>query len=179
MKTLITFLLALTLLSCASKKIKESSKKLSSLQIKEIKKDSVLILKTSRPINDLLKLPVVKSNTSNKKNDSIINAKVDEILSKLNTSKQSGNNSYNLFYDIGRRILRLETSIGETTDQSLIVINNSKEETILEETTREYLYKKIIRTPWWVFAGFVVFFLPKIFKIFMAVANPLSAFFKK
>jgi hypothetical protein len=179
MKTLISLMLILTLFSCASKKIKESSQETKSIQVKEVKRDSVSMIEISRPINDVLKLPVIKSNTSNKKNDSIINAKVDEILSKLNTSKQSGKNGYNLFYDIGRRIINLETSIGETTDQSLIVINNSKEETILEETTREYLYKKIISTPWWVFAGFAVFFLPKLLKIFLAVANPISAFFKK
>ena len=96
-KFLLLALFSLVFISCSSaKKYKEENTVLKN----EIqKRDSLKTVVINQAIDDKLITPVVQSNTGNRELDSLVNAKVDEILSKLNTSKDSGDNSYKLIYD--------------------------------------------------------------------------------
>lgn len=63
------------------------------------KRDSIKNTAINRAIDDKLITPIVQSQTGNAIFDSLVNDKIDEILSKLNTSKNSGDNGYTLIYD--------------------------------------------------------------------------------
>ena len=180
MKAFYTILLALTICSCGtSKLIKQSAKETTSTEKTEFKKDSINTTVINKSIDDALTIPVVKSNTNNKVKDSIINAKVDEILSKLNTSKKSGNNSYRLNYNTEKRLLELEAKIGETKDTSTDTKTEETTEKTFEEKTDEYISKKIKSIPWWFYAMVVFWFFPQILARVQAVINPISAVLKK
>ncbi len=134
MKKSITFLIILiasfTLLtSCSSaKKIKEENTILKS----EIqKRDSIKSVVINQAIDDKLITPIVQSNTGNVVFDSLVNAKVDEILSKLNTSKSSGDNSYKLIYDKLTKQLEFYSKIAQTKNENTAV-KSEKAKTIIQ-----------------------------------------------
>jgi hypothetical protein len=177
---LVTFLLVLTIWSCRSvKTVSETNKETKTTEKKEIKKDSVNTTVINKPINDVFTIPVVKSNTNNKAKDSIINAKVDEILSKLNTTKKSGNNSYKLYYDLDKRFVELQALIGETKDTNTETNTEQTTEKTFEEKTDEYISKKIRSIPWWFYALVIFWFFPQILARVQTVINPISSFLKK
>lgn len=123
-KTIITFLTfpififasSVFLVSCSSaKKYKEENTLLKSeFQIR----DSIKNIIINQAIDDKLITPVVQSSTGNPILDSLVNAKVDEILSKLNTSKNSGENSYTLFYDKLAKQLEFYSKIAQTKNEN-------------------------------------------------------------
>ena len=179
MKTLY-FFLALTICSCrASKVVKKSVKEIVITEKKEVKKDSISVIVINKPINDFLTIPVVKSNTNNKARDSVVNTKVDEILSKLNTAKKSGKNSYKLYYDLDKRLVNLQMSIGKT--KNTFVHTKSKETTqkTFEQKTDEYINKKIKRIPIWIYALVIFWFFPQIFQRIKKIINPIASILKK
>ena len=61
----------------------------------------------------------------------MVNAKVDEILSKLNTAKNSGDNSYKLIYDKLKKQLEFYIKIAQTKNQNTQV-NHQKDNTIIQ-----------------------------------------------
>jgi len=73
----------------------------------------------------------VQSNTGNAVFDSLVNAKVDEILSKLNTSKDSGDNSYKLIYDKLTKQLEFYSKIAQTKNENTDV-KSEKAKTIIQ-----------------------------------------------
>ena len=73
-------------------------------------KDSIVITEINRPIFDTLKIKI--DNIQNRECDSLINS----ILSKINFSKQSGNQGYTLTYNELQRLLELSIKIPETKD---------------------------------------------------------------
>ncbi|GEC80147.1 hypothetical protein FAQ01_30170 [Flavobacterium aquatile] len=109
-------MLSLISSGCSSaKKYKEENTFLKS----EIqKKDSIKNVIINQAIDDKLITPVVQSNTGNRKLDSLVNVKVDEILSKLNTSKNSGDNSYKLIYDKLAKQLEFYSKIAQTKNEN-------------------------------------------------------------
>ena len=179
-KTILTFLLALTLCSCRSvKTLTKANKQTTTTAKTEFKKDSINTTVINKSIDDALTIPVTKSNTNNKLKDSIINAKVDEILSKLNTSKKSGNNSYKLYYNLEERFVKLQASIGETKDRSTDTKTEETTEKTFEEKTDQYIIKKIRSTPWWVYTLVVLWFFPQILQRIKTIINPISFIVKK
>ncbi|MEO5775461.1 MAG: hypothetical protein ABIQ27_01070 [Flavobacterium sp.] len=116
-KFLILTLLSLVFISCSSaKKYKQENTVLKS----EIqKRDSVKSVIINQSIDDKLITPVVQSSTGNRELDSLVNAKVDEILSKLNTSKNSGDNSYKLIYDKLAKQLEFYSKMAQTKNENL------------------------------------------------------------
>ena len=60
-----------------------------------------------------------------------MNAKVDEILSKLNTSKISGDNGYKLIYDKLKKQLEFYAQIAQTKNENTAV-KNQKVKTIIQ-----------------------------------------------
>lgn len=82
------------------------------------KKDSIKTIVVNQAIDDKFITPIAQSNTGNKVFDSLANAKVDEILSKLNTSKNSGDNSYKLIYDKLTKQLEFYAKIAQTKNEN-------------------------------------------------------------
>ena len=139
------------------------------------------IITRNKAISDQHLQNVPKSNTGNRRVDSLVDAKIDIILSMLNTNKQSGDNGYLLFYDAQLRQLRAEITVAATENRELITSlkNEIKEqdEKILsqekelkaerdKETTRE-------SWPWWLWAGIIYFGLKIITRIAGAVNYPI------
>lgn len=105
--------------SCSSaKKLKQEN----TLLKNEIqKRDSIKNIIINQAIDDKLITPIVQSQTGNVVFDSLVNAKVDEILSKLNTAKNSGDNSYKLIYDKLKKQLEFYAQIAQTKNENTAV----------------------------------------------------------
>ena len=105
--------------SCSSaKKLKQENTLLKS----EIqKRDSIKNTVINKAIDDKLITPIVQSQTGNAVFDSLVNVKVDEILSKLNTSKNSGDNGYKLIYDKLKKQLEFYAQIAQTKNENTAV----------------------------------------------------------
>jgi hypothetical protein len=132
MKKLIQLLIlifCILLTGCSSiKKLKEENTLLKS----EIqKRDSIKNTVINQAIDDKLITPIVQSQTGNSVFDSMVNAKVDEILSKLNTSKNSGDNNYKLIYDKLKKQLEFYVQIAQTQNENTAV-KNEKAKTIIQ-----------------------------------------------
>lgn len=115
--------------SCSSvKKLKQEN----TLLKNEInKRDSIKNTIINQAIDDKLITPIVQSQTGNAVFDSLVNAKVDEILSKLNTAKNSGDNSYKLIYDKLKKQLEFYAQIAQTKNENTAV-KNEKVKTIIQ-----------------------------------------------
>ena len=119
-KTFAYFILLLMLLtSCSSTKKLQSENTLLKTEIQ--KNDSIKTVVISSEIKDQLITPVVQSNSGNRVLDSLVNAKVDEILSKLNTQKLSGDNSYSLYYDKLTKQLEFYTKLAQSKNENTSV----------------------------------------------------------
>lgn len=103
-----------------------------------INRDSITKTIINNAINDRLTVPVIASKTNDANFDFLVNSKIDEILSKLNTSKSSGDNGYNFYYDLLNRQLQLETKIGQTKSEQ----NKTTKDT--DQTKSELNIKPVI-----------------------------------
>lgn len=123
----IIFIMVFT--SCSSvKKLKQEN----TLLKNEIqKRDSIKSTVINQAIDDKLITPIAQSQTGNVVFDSLVNAKVDEILSKLNTTKNSGDNSYKLIYDKLKKQLEFYAQIAQTKNENTKV-KNEKVKTIIQ-----------------------------------------------
>lgn len=127
---LILFIVScLVFTSCSSlKKVKQENTLLKS----EIqKRDSIKNTIVNKAIDDKLITPITQSQTGNVVFDSLVNAKVDEILSKLNTSKNSGDNGYKLIYDKLKKQLEFYAQIAQTKNENTKV-KEEKAKTIIQ-----------------------------------------------
>ena len=115
-KYLILTLLSLGFISCSSAKKYKQENTLLKSEIQ--KRDSLKSVIINQAIDDKLITPVVQSSTGNPVLDSLVNAKVDEILSKLNTSKNSGDNSYKLIYDKLAKQLEFYSKMAQTKNEN-------------------------------------------------------------
>lgn len=115
--------------SCSSaKKMKQENILLKS----EIqKRDSIKSTVINKAIEDKLITPITQSRTGNVVFDSLVNTKVDEILSKLNTSKNSGDNNYKLIYDKFKKQLEFYAQIAQTKNENTAV-KDEKIKTIIQ-----------------------------------------------
>lgn len=82
----------------------------------------------SKAINDRTAIPVIASKSNNVAFDSLVNAKVDEILSKLNYNKQSGDNSLQVKYNALLRQLDIVSKVGQTANKQ----NSKSDKQIVE-----------------------------------------------
>jgi len=129
----------------------------------EVKKDSSTSVKVNKAINDEVSTQVEATG------DAELDAKVDEILSRLNTSKTSGDNSYRVYYDKELRELKTQMVIAQTKDSISSVNNDSKSEKSLESEISELIKKIVI--PWWVYV-IAIFLLRKPILGFLAFLYP-------
>lgn len=84
------------------------------------KNDSIRIVERNKKIVDSLRQKITQSNTGDKAFDDAVNKAVSDILSKLNTSKSSGDNSYSLYYDDKLKELIASMNIGATENTKII-----------------------------------------------------------
>jgi hypothetical protein len=82
----------------------------------------------NKAIADKTIIPVVASKSNNSVFDSLVNAKVDEILNKLNYQKQSGDNSLEVKYNALLKQLEINSKIGETANKNKDSSNKEKTE---------------------------------------------------
>lgn len=128
--TLLLFLLAVSIFLISCNSVKKSVASDTTIITSTTNKDSIKTLIINQAINDKLITPVLQSNTGKRVFDSLVNAKVDEILSKLNTSKSSGDNSYQLFYNQIKKQLEFYSKIAQTKNENLST-NNNKIKTLI------------------------------------------------
>jgi len=76
----------------------------------------------NKAINDKTIIPVAPSKSNNTAFDSLVNAKVDEILNKLNYQKQSGDNSLEVKYNALLKQLEINSKIGQTTNKDKVKV---------------------------------------------------------
>jgi|GEM_PF-4148056 len=183
MKTLTYLLLIITLTGClGSKKVSEKSVEKTTVEKTEIKKDSAAVTVINKSIADKIAIPVPEANTTDVAFNKAVDQKVDEILSKLNASKASGDNSYKLYYDLLNRQLQFETTIGETTNQTIETNASEKSEKSTDEVIDNYVFKKINQVPWYLWLVIFIFFiLPKLISLIKIVFPQFSllSIFKK
>ena len=115
MKRIIYLLFSILFVQCST--IAPLLEQKTSVEKTVVNRDSITKTIVNNAINDRLTLPVIASKTNDANFDFLVNSKIDEILSKLNTSKSSGDNGYNFYYDLLNRQLQLETKIGQTTNE--------------------------------------------------------------
>lgn len=108
----------------------------------EIAKDKEVVKNLA--IIDSLKMLIAKVKTSRPECDSITNAKIDELLSQINSQKTSGNNAFGVYYDKLKRELIAYAKIGETaSDKTNIIYNKDKvfTQTVTKNIPTKYIPK--------------------------------------
>jgi hypothetical protein len=71
----------------------------------------------NKAISDNTIIPIAQSKSNNVVFDSLVNAKVDEILNKLNYQKQSGDNSLEVKYNALLKQLNIISKVGQTSNK--------------------------------------------------------------
>lgn len=116
---------------CAS--LKKTRQEQTTFKSEIQKRDSIKSVVISKAIKDSLITPIVQSSTGNVVFDSLVNAKVDEILSKLNTSKSSGDNGYRLLYDKFKKQLEFYAKVAQSQDEKTAVKEQNQKIVIQEK----------------------------------------------
>ncbi len=165
--------------SCATKKTVEKTSVTKDVSSTTVTKDSSKISEINRKIDDAMRLLVTKSNSGDAEFDRKVNLAVDEILAKINLQKTSGNNSFSIDYDRITRELRVNAQVGETKDEVIATNKDSKVEKSFEQTTDEYISKKVSSIPWWIYLIVVVWFLPQIISRIMLITNPVMGLIRR
>ena len=174
MKRLPYILLIVFLSSClGSKKVMESNKEVKSSENTEIKKDSVSNTVTSQAIKDRIVINVPETDNAE------LMEMFNSVLHRLNTSKTSGANSYQMRYDEETKQLIADIKVAATKFQETKVTSDTKIEKTFEEKTDEYISKKVKSMPWWFWLGIVVWFLPQIIDRLKLIYNPILGLLKR
>lgn len=118
---ILTYLILLLQLVTSCSSVKKLQSENTTVKTEIQKNDSVKAVVVSKEIKDQLITPVVQSNSGNRVLDSLVNAKVDEILSKLNTQKLSGDNSYSLYYDKLTKQLEFYAKLAQSKNENTSV----------------------------------------------------------
>jgi len=156
---IISFLL-FSMSSCTTyKKSKEMTTK--ETEFKESKKDSSNVTIINNPIRDRIIQQAPMSN------DPELMRMFDEMMEKLNTSKQSGDNGYNAKYDKELRQWVIDFTVGQTKNQNTKTETEIKEERTFDQNVDEYIKKQ--KFPWWIYVIAVILLWPTIMKILTLV----------
>ena len=169
---LLALFAVLSFSSCANyKKSKEITTK--ETEFKDFKKDSSSITIINNPIRDrIIQQAPITDNPE-------LQRMFDEMMEKLNTSKQSGDNGYNAKYDKELRQWVIDFTVGQTKNQKTDVKEATKEEKTFDQNVDEYIKKT--KFPWWIYVIAVILLWPTIMK-FLTLVFPttrLVAVYKK
>jgi signal recognition particle GTPase len=174
MKKYLALIIAFSFIGCGTMKTNsEKNKSTKETNLSEKSKDSSHITEKNKAINDKSVIPVQKSDTGNRDFDAEVNRAVDRILASLNHQKSSGDNGYELYYDLIKRELQFRATIGETSNTKEKVKEKEKTEKSFEQKTDEYLSKKISQIPWWLYLIAIIYFAPKLIEGITAFTNPV------
>lgn len=181
MKKYVIILLAATMFaSClGTKHFSEKNSTAISKEKSEKERDSIFESRINKAINDAIITRIPSAKTSDEAFNKAVNAAVDEILLKLNMKKQSGDNSYELYYDLIKRELQFRAEIGETSSTKTDVKESAETEKSFEQTTDEYISKKVNAVPWWIWLLAVLWFLPQIIDRVQLIISPVRGLLKK
>ncbi|AWG25984.1 hypothetical protein [Flavobacterium kingsejongi] len=121
MKNILYFFMLITATGCGTTKVVKEKRE----EQKEVivNTDRLTTIERNKAIIDSLKFKIAQSQTGDQKFDSAVNSAVSKILSNLNSSKSSGDNSYQLMYDDVLKELRALIKVGPTDNQT--TINNA------------------------------------------------------
>jgi hypothetical protein len=157
---LIAVLSFLLFTSCATvKKSKETTTK--ETEFKESKKDSSTTIIINNPIRDrIIQQAPITDNPE-------LQRMFDEMMEKLNTSKQSGDNGYNAKYDKELRQWVIDFTVGQTKNKEVVVKEEKKTEKTFDQNVDEYIKKT--KFPWWIYVIAVVLLWPSIMKLLVMV----------
>jgi len=159
MKNLFYIIILVIFTNClGSKTVSESSIATKEVDKSEKVKDSVSTKDTNKAIDDKIVTPVPQTGNAE------MDARFDALLSAMNTSKSSGDNSYKRYYDQKTRELIEEFKIGETSSEKTDVNESEKIEKTFEEQQNEYFKKKITTMPWYLWLALFIFLWPTIWK---------------
>lgn len=119
--------------------------------------DSIVSVFKNREIADQFSFKIPRSNTNNKSKDSILDARLDEILAKINFKKRSGFNSYKMRYNPKEREIQTNITVGATKDSINNVTKSATEVTKESSSIATYIKKTGIPTKWLLIAGLIYF----------------------
>lgn len=141
----------------------------------EVKKDSTSNKEISKAIKDKFDIQVGKTITSDEKFNKAVDKQVDLVLSNIDIRKESGDNSYHVYYDKKRRKIVVDVKIGETTNEKTNTTSSKSSEISNYESVREEFKKDVLKvaTSWWTWlilafvlrkwlARIVFFFVPSL-----------------
>lgn len=165
MLAVIVYMFLLLFTSCAAVK-RESSESTSSTEKVEEKKESTTTTETSKGIRDTIIVAIPESD-----NEEVMRM-FESLLKQLNTSKSSGDNSYQLYYDEQLKQLRAAIEVGETSNTEKETTSESNTEKTFEQQVDEYVKKIVI--PWWAYIIAAIFIWPYIKPIVMMLLGPTS-----
>ena len=169
MKNLFYIVILIIFTGClGSKTTAEKSSEIKEVDKSEITNDKTSETEVNKAIDDQVTTKVVDSG------DPLLDAKIDAILSSLNTSKSSGDNSYKWYYDEKLRELRAEFQIGETESKAEAEITETIVEKSFEQKQDEYFKKKITALPWWAYIILIVLAWPYIKPLVMMILGPTN-----
>lgn len=126
--------LAFLVLSCKSQKPITYTQSKETNIATEVRTESERI--KSLAILDSLKIAIEKVSTTRPECDSLTNAKIDELLAKINTQKSSGNNSYGFYFDKLKRELVAYATIGATQSENKSQQVNTQKTIVEKETVK-------------------------------------------
>lgn len=159
--------------SClGSKSVSEKNSVTKQSDKTEINTDKKSETNTNKAIDDKFNIPV-------RSNDENVNKAIRDAFRDWGYNKQSGSNATNMTFDPDAMAFKIANYIGETQDKSESTTKDTKVEKSFEQTTDEYLSKKISLIPWWVYVIGILYFLPKIIEGVTAIYNPVMAAYGK
>jgi len=162
---IVVFLIVIFTLSLSSCAVQKKDKTTETKETSNIekKKDSSKTVETSGAIHDRITI-----NTPASDNVELMRM-FNEMMSKMNTSKSSGSNSYSSRYDEANKQWVIDFLVAQTKNETTAVKEDTKSEKTFEQNIDEYVKKIVI--PWWVYVigflfawpyikGILSFFIP-------------------
>ena len=157
--------LSALLTSCAGIK-KITDKKTTTKEKIEVYKDTTKSVVTSGKIKDDIIINVPKS-------DNVEVMKLfNEMMSKMNTSKSSGSNSYKSTWDKENMQWLVEFIVEETKNENLVTSSDVSVDKSFDQQIDEYIKKKVI--PWWIYVLGALFLYPYIKPFLLPVISVIQ-----
>ena len=161
-KIIILFLIVGVFTKCSILGInskKETVKEKIESTIKET--DSTSTKTINKAIKDDFSLKVPKAYTNDSIADAKVNKRVNQILSGIDISKSSGDNSYRVWWDSKQKRIRVFVNIAQTENEKTDTSNNEKIKKTQIELIKEEWKKTVL--PWW-FKPLIILILMFIFR---------------
>lgn len=156
-------LMLFSLMSCLStKKVTDSTlKQTEKTEVIDVRQEKTV---TSGAIKDEITINVPESSNP------AVTKELISLIKRMQSSKSSGGNGYQLYYDEKLKALKLRIEIAETQNRDTNALKSTTTDNTFEESVNEYIRKTVI--PWWGYA-ILLFFIRK--EIFWLVTKAFPA----